>query len=124
MIDSGATGDFMTQKLAKKQGFRMQLKSNPYPLNVIDGEPISGNNGMVTYETAPLEMVLNGHKETIQFDIVHMDNFACILGMPWLTKHNPYIDWAQKEVGFPYCGYDQTDSKQLQKERISQGQRE
>ncbi|OBT81090.1 hypothetical protein VE02_10362 [Pseudogymnoascus sp. 03VT05] len=58
---------------------------------VVDGEPISLNNGMVTLETVPLEMVmLQGHKETIQFDIVHMDNHAYILGMPWLKQHNPH----------------------------------
>ncbi|KFY32304.1 hypothetical protein V493_00324, partial [Pseudogymnoascus sp. VKM F-4281 (FW-2241)] len=83
MIDSGATGNFMTKRVADTQGFRTQTKAKPYPLMVVDGEPISSNDGMVTLETVLLEMVmLRGHKETIQFDIVHMDNHACILGVP------------------------------------------
>jgi hypothetical protein len=90
MIDSRATGNFITKKVADTQGFKMQLKAHPYLLMVVDGESISTNEGMVTYETVPLEMVmLRGHKETIQFDIIYMDNHACILSVPWLKKHNP-----------------------------------
>ena len=99
MIDSGATGNFMTKKVADMQGLQTQLKSDPYPLMVVDGEPISTNDGMVTLETVPLEMVmLRGHKETIQFDIMHMDNHACNLGVPWLRKHNPQIDWLEERI--------------------------
>jgi hypothetical protein len=57
---------------------------------VVDREPISTNEGMVTYETVLLEMViLYRHKETIQFDIIHIDNHTCILSVLWLRKHNP-----------------------------------
>ena len=99
MIDSGATGNFMTRKVADTQGLLTQRKADPYPLLVVDGEPISSNNGMVTHETVPLEMVmLRGHKETIQFDIVNMDNHACILGVPWLRRHNPQIDWWVEKI--------------------------
>lgn len=90
----------------------------------MDREPISTNEGMVTHETVPLEIVmLQGHKETIQFDIVHMDNYACILGMPWLKQHNPYIDWAQEEVSLSYCACERTGMSQ-QREKSSQGQKE
>ncbi|KFY32334.1 hypothetical protein V493_00296 [Pseudogymnoascus sp. VKM F-4281 (FW-2241)] len=56
MIDLGATGNFMTKKVADTQGFQTQMKTHPYPLMVVDREPISSNEGMVTYETVPLEM--------------------------------------------------------------------
>ena len=124
MIDSGATGNFMTKKVADTQGFRTQLKNKPYPLMVVDREPISTNKGMVTHETVPLEMVmLRGHKETIQFDIVHMDNHACILGVPWLKKHNPQINWWEEKIVMSQCTCEQrTDTRQ--QEKPSQGQRE
>ena len=50
-------------------------------MNIIDREPILGNNRIVTYEIVPLEIELNRHKETIQFDIIYIDNFIYILGM-------------------------------------------
>ena len=125
MIDSGATGNFMTEKVANEKGLQLRLKSEPYPLLVVDGEPISTNQGMVTHETVPLEMVmLRGHKETIQFDIVHMDNHACILGVPWLKKHNPQIDWWEEKIVMSHCTCERTDTSQLRREKPSQGQRE
>ena len=42
--------------------------------------------------------------------------------MPWLMKYNPYIDWVQKEVGFPYCKCEKTSNKPLRQEGPSQGQ--
>ena len=79
----------MTAKIATEKGFLLQRKTKPYPLFAIDGQ-ISSNGGMVTHETIPLEMImLRGHKEEIQFDIVDMNSHAYILGMPWLKKHNP-----------------------------------
>jgi len=66
MIDSRATGNFMTKKVADTHGFKIQQKSELYPLIVVDREPILTNDGMVTYETVLLEMImLQGHKETI-----------------------------------------------------------
>ena len=125
MIDSGATGNFMTRKVADAQGFRMKLKAEPYPLMVVDGEPISSNNGMVTHETVPLVVVmLNGHREMIQFDIVHMDNHACILGVPWLKKHNPEIDWFREKIVMSRCACEQQDTPPTKKEKTSKGQRE
>jgi len=54
----------MTAKVAMENGFQLQLKEEPYPLFVVDGEAISSNDGMVTQETAPLTMVtLRGHTE-------------------------------------------------------------
>ena len=124
MINLGATGNFITKKVADTQGFRTQLKNKPYPLMVVDGEPISTNKGMVTHETVLLEMVmLRRHKETIQFDIVHMDNHACILGILWLKKHNPQINWWEENIVMSqYACEQQTDTRQ--QEKPSQGQRE
>ena len=61
----------------------MQLKKEPYPLFVVDGEAISSNDGIVTQETVPLTIVtLQGHIEQIQFNIINMENHAMILSMP------------------------------------------
>jgi hypothetical protein len=90
MLDSGVTGNFMTKKVAEERGFKIQLKNKPYLLIVVDREPISTNKGMVTHKTVLLEMfMLYGHKETIQFDIIHMDSHMYILGILWLKKYNP-----------------------------------
>ncbi|KAG2773584.1 hypothetical protein PC116_g15104 [Phytophthora cactorum] len=34
-----------------------------------------------------------------QFTVLEMDKYDLILGMPWLEKHEPWIDWRCKEIG-------------------------
>jgi hypothetical protein len=49
---------------------------------VIDREPILTNKGIVTYKMVLLEMViLCRYKETIQFNIIHIDNYVYILSI-------------------------------------------
>jgi hypothetical protein len=48
MLDSGATGNFMTQRIASEQGYQLRRKTEPYELMVVDGELISTNDGKVT----------------------------------------------------------------------------
>ncbi|MGH2639282.1 MAG: retropepsin-like aspartic protease [Rhabdochlamydiaceae bacterium] len=121
MIDSGATGNFITEKVATACGFLIQRKKDPYPLMVVDGEPISSNNGMVTHETVAMEMVmLQGHREMMQFDIINMGNHACILGVPWLRKHNPQVNWRDDTIVMSQCACEQrTDTPHLRRENAS-----
>ena len=46
------------------------------------------------------------HLEMIQFDVVKMVRYKVILGIPWLEKHNPDIDWVVQDIDFPRCRCD------------------
>ncbi|KAG4037513.1 hypothetical protein PC123_g26923 [Phytophthora cactorum] len=44
-----------------------------------------------------------------QFTVLEMDKYALILGMPWLEKHEPWIDWRGKAIGAsPPCSIRQS----------------
>ena len=70
MIDSGTSGNFMTPKYAKKHKLQTQTKKHPDELRVVDGTPISQNNGEVNQETHSLITKVHDHEEVLQFDIV------------------------------------------------------
>ncbi|GMF16255.1 unnamed protein product [Phytophthora fragariaefolia] len=36
---------------------------------------------------------------TVRFIVLEMDKYDLILGMPWLEKHEPWIDWRGKAIG-------------------------
>ena len=104
MIDSGATGNFIDTRTAADNGIRTFKKEKPYPLFLVDGETIGENKGMVTQETGKLSMtVARGHTEDIQLDVVTMGTHMIILGMPWLRKHNPQIDWIRERITMSQC---------------------
>jgi hypothetical protein len=45
----------------------------------------------------------DGHQEEVRFDIAQIGEHQAILGMPWIRKHNPDIDWVKGTVTFSRC---------------------
>ncbi|KID93909.1 retrotransposon nucleocapsid protein, partial [Metarhizium majus ARSEF 297] len=45
-------------------------------------------------------MDIKGHKEKILFYVTKLGKYDIILGKPWLTDHNPHVDWATNTVTF------------------------
>jgi hypothetical protein len=104
MIDSGATGNFISPTAVSKMGLRTQVKMEPYTLRTVDGSTIDQDNGIVRVETPHLRMSMHqGHEETISFDVVPLGGHQVILGMPWMKKHNPTIDWTRETIRFERC---------------------
>jgi hypothetical protein len=125
MIDCGATGNYMTKAVALENGIPTRRKQHPYQLLVMDGENLSTDDGWVTLETTPQEMtILRGHKESIQFDVLPNGNHAVFLGMPWLIKHNPQIDWLKESIVMNRCSCEQRKTPVLHRENATLGQKE
>ena len=94
-MDSGATVFVMSEELAKKHRFRRtKLKRPVYMRNV---------NGTLNYvgpivDTVEVEIFFKRHKEKTLIDVIGDQKWSVILGMSWLTCHNPEIDWKTGEV--------------------------
>ena len=105
MIDSGATGNFVTKEAAIrcKIPIRGKARMDRYKLTVIDGRDINEHNGEITKETKKFELILGEHHEDISLDIVDMADHEIVLGEPWLRKHNPFVDWKARTLTFQSC---------------------
>lgn len=103
LVDSGATGIFMHPRFAEECNATLQLKRAPREVRVIDGRMI--NSGLITHE-AVVELVIGSHREKLVADITNTGRYPCILGIPWLIRHDPTICWSQRSVTFnsAYCG--------------------
>ena len=98
MIDSGATGNFMLRKFATNHRIPGLPKERPYQLTVVDGTPLNQDEGMVKEETLPLMSQIHGKDlGRITFDLVSIPH-EVILGIPWLEKVNPSIDWNSQKI--------------------------
>jgi len=105
LLNSGATGLFMDTAFAKEKGFKMEKMKRPLLVKNVDGSENIG--GAITHQVE-CNMFFKGHIERVQMDICNLGKTEVILGMPWLTAHNPEIDWEKGEVKMmrcpPICG--------------------
>jgi len=101
LLDCGASGNYITWRVARQHGFRITTKQHPYRLGLADGS--HADHGMITRETVGLAMNIEEHQEVISFDVFD-SSWDAVLGIPWLEKWNPQIDWRHKTLKFPEEG--------------------
>ena len=98
MINSGVTQNFMSRKFATNHQIPGLPKERPYQLTVVDRTPLNQDEGMVKEKTIPLMSQI--HRKDlgrITFDLVSIPH-EVILGIPWLEKVNPSIDWNSRKI--------------------------
>jgi Retroviral aspartyl protease len=93
LIDSGAVGNFINKNLIDK-------------LKILT-KPAGKNGGVVTADgtTLPIDSIaaklplkIQKYWERLDFEVAPLGDHDLILGKPWLTRHNPHIDWTKNEV--------------------------
>jgi hypothetical protein len=98
LLDSRASTSFIDKNLVKRHNLPIIPKKYPVIVEVIDGRPlISGN---ATHETKPLDIILEGHRSTIVFNIISSPFNPLVLGLFWLEMINPDIDWKKRKLTY------------------------
>ena len=98
MIDSGATALFLDHSFIKKNQISLTPLCHPINLYNIDGS--SNQAGQITH-FARLKLGLDGFDEWTDFLATNLGGENAILGLPWLCKVNPHIDWQQGYIHIP-----------------------
>jgi hypothetical protein len=101
LIDGGSTGDYVSAKFVEKH----QLKTVPTPeehqVYMADGSLQSCSE-----ELDQARLQIGRYKQTVHLTVMVLQGHDVILGKPWLTQHNPSIDWQSNTVVFKYKGRD------------------
>nr|XP_036581414.1 reverse transcriptase domain protein [Colletotrichum truncatum]KAF6789765.1 reverse transcriptase domain protein [Colletotrichum truncatum] len=100
LIDSGAQGNFIAPRIVQQREIPWNQKQNPYRLRNVEGKEVEYGGGSIDQETAQLPLLYYGHQELISLDITEIGNHDVILGIPWLRRHNPQIDWVTGRIKF------------------------
>jgi len=100
LLDSGATGMFMSKSLAQRGGYRLIKLDQPLQVRNVDGTRNSG--GAITHEVE-VNMFYKGHVERVRINVCELGKIDVILGMLWLAVHNLEIDWEKGEVRMTRC---------------------
>jgi len=119
LLDSGATGLFMNMTFAREKGFKMEKLRNPLLDRNVDG---TVNAGGAIMHQVECNMFFKGHVERVRMDVCNLGKMEMILGMPWLTAHNPEIDWEKGEVKItrcpPICGKKKQEEKEKEIKKV------
>ncbi|GMF14080.1 unnamed protein product [Phytophthora lilii] len=100
LIDSGASKIFARRQTVARNGdtFADTLRENEgnglVSVRLADGTVVE-----VPRVHMDLAVKFKDFDGTEQFIVLKMDKYDLILGMPWLEKHEPWIDWRGKTIG-------------------------
>jgi hypothetical protein len=97
MVDCRATDNFIDKDYIEKIRIPLDRKKIPQRVLAVDGREIA--SGPVTHDTT-INLTINNHRETIKLHCIMIGNSPIIIGLPWLKKHNPNINWKEGRVTF------------------------
>src|SRR5258708_910065 len=103
LLDSGATGMFINQDFVQRHWLETTPLPQPVLLCNIDGS--TNEHGSIMEEVHAL-LCFGQHLERAQFTVTNLGQQSVIIGHPWLSHHNPEVDWAAQKVSMTCCPTD------------------
>ena len=98
LVDSKYTYIGINKQLVKDK--KIQTKLINFSFEVFNTDRTK--NREVTKVT-PLEIKINGHKETLEAAVTDLNRTDMFLGHDWLVKHNPEVNWKNSTIKFTRC---------------------
>jgi len=99
LVDTGASNNFVRAQTLSEHSIAptmASLTSPPLLVRLADGTTLN-----VPKQTISLS--LSGFSGEDTFLVMNLDErFDLILGMPWLIRHNPQVDWPSQSLSFPH----------------------
>lgn len=96
LVDSGASGfAFLSESLCKK--LKLTHNSLKSPIALINFE---GNSNTRITKQVRFHISLGNHVEEMSAFVTPHIKYDLVLGLPWLEKHSPYINWRENTITF------------------------
>ena len=73
---------------------------------------------MIEKKTEKVSLKIGRHEERIKFDIITTQRYDITLRFPWLTEHNPTIDYTNRAIQFDNCIHDGRRNPKIKLEEI------
>jgi len=78
------------------------LKKLERPINVRNVDRLFNKERSIE-NTVEVNIYYQKHKKRMEIDVIGGQKWTVILGMPWLARHNPEIDWRTGKVKMTRC---------------------
>ncbi len=97
LIDCGSTTNFVSETFVKSNHIATSNTANAQVVKLADGGTTSVN------KVAPnVHLFLAGRDFCETLLVFPIDSYDIILGMPWLRRHKPVVDWETGQLTFPH----------------------
>uniref|UniRef100_A0A3B3QD29 ribonuclease H n=1 Tax=Paramormyrops kingsleyae TaxID=1676925 RepID=A0A3B3QD29_9TELE len=97
LIDSGSAGNFINANLAERMNLTLQRLAHPISVRGVTGDRMP--EGTILYRTQPFQLSVGVlHTESLEVYVLPKSKDDVILGLPWLRKHNPRLEWRTEEI--------------------------
>ncbi|KAI0992073.1 hypothetical protein K3495_g16113, partial [Podosphaera aphanis] len=96
LVDTGASGlAFASQSLCDRLSLPLQTLKSSVALVGFEGK----QGSRVAHETS-FSLDLGNHRENLSAYVIPFSKYDLVLGLPWLEKHAPFIDWKEHTITF------------------------
>jgi hypothetical protein len=99
MLDSGATAVFINEQFVSKHNILRRPLTRPIALHNIDGS--INKAGSLTHFARLTMNIGSKYTEKLDFLITDLGPEDIILGLPWLRRINPEVDWDTGTMELP-----------------------
>jgi Retroviral aspartyl protease len=96
LIDSGASGTFISQQFVIEHELMTHRLEEPIPVRNADGSISRG--GSIEEFCDIIISTPPSFRERLNLEVVALGQFDVILGFPWLQRHNPKVDWKDRTL--------------------------
>jgi hypothetical protein len=94
LIDSGATCDFVRDDFVKENNLLSSINNiQQRRVKLADGSMC-----MTSSMLSDVSLKVGSYSDIINLCTLPIHDYDCILGMSWLQKNNPRIDWIKRDV--------------------------
>ena len=116
MIDCGANCNYASKRMAHLLWESTRAKRNPYPVS------LAAKGTKQTYvnkELYDVHLQIQKHEERLTLDVFDT-KYDIVLGMQWLSRHSPVIDWRSRTLEFSNCSHGDEEDRSSSKVPVAQ----
>jgi gag-polyprotein putative aspartyl protease len=93
LVDSGCEELIISRRFAEKHGIAAAETARS-----CSGIALSDETILEATETDSLELDAGSVKSTCKALVIEKTAYDCIVGRPWLEKHNPHVNWRKNRL--------------------------
>ena len=95
--------------------YKLPLVAKKCPVSIEVNDSKSLASGDIIHETYPLDIYINEHHSTVIFNFIQSQSNPVILGLSWLDRYNPQIDWNNQKVKIQSNDLKALDTQTIEK---------